>query len=194
MEELVTLFKTLPGVGRRSAERIVLSIQKWPAEKTKRLAVLLNEMPDRIGKCPECANFAMDGALCSICASPSRDPSIVCIVEDSSQIQNIENSGMFKGKYHVLGGKISPLQGRELSELNVPSLKERIQKGAIREVVMAFSFDIEGQATAACLAEILKDMNVKITRLARGLPVGSDISYVDSATIAAALSGRTGME
>ncbi len=192
-ETLIETLKSLPGIGRRSAERIAFSIYKWPPEKTRQLGKIILELPDRISKCPECANLSLDGGLCVICSNTGRDASVICVIEDPSQIPNIENSGLFKGKYHITGGKITPLKGQEAQSLNIESLVKRLESGEVKEVVLALSYDIEGQATSIFIANILRDKNVRVTRLAQGLPAGSDISYVDSATLAAALTGRTGM-
>ncbi len=192
-DEMVETFKSLPGIGRRSAERICFAILKWPPEKTRRLGQLLAELPEKLTRCPECSNLATDGGLCPICSDQSRDRSSICVVEEPSQIHNIENSGLFKGLYHITGGKFSPLKGREIHDLNLDQLVRRVGSGTVKEVILALSCDLEGQATSIYIADLLKDKNVRTTRLAQGLPVGSDISFADSATLAAALSGRTGL-
>lgn len=193
LEKLIEMLKSLPGIGRRSAERMALAIYKWDDEKTKSLAQILSNLRQRVTKCPKCANFADDGGLCPICSAPNRDFSIVCVVEEASQIAGIENSGFFKGTYHVLGGKITPLKGQEAEALNIQPLAERIASGEVKELVLALGYDIEGQATAIYVANMFRDKNIKITRLAQGLPAGTDISYVDPATLAAAISGRKDM-
>ena len=189
-QELANLLKTLPGIGRRGAERMVFSMLKWPPEKLALLASSVSELHKRITLCPECGNLAADGAHCGICLNLSRDKTLVCVVEDASQIYNIENSGLFKGVYHVIGGKLSPLEGKGIKDVSIQSLVSRIDAYAVREVILAFSSDVEGQATSIYIGEELKRKNVAVTRLAHGLPAGSDISYADSATIAAALHGR----
>lgn len=190
-EELIDIFKSFPGVGKKSAERMAFSIIKWPPEKIRKAGEIISSISEKITNCPECGNLSVADALCDICADPSRDRGIICVVEESSQIQNLEKSGTFKGLYHILGGKFSPLEGKEAHDLNTDTLLRKLEKGEIKEVIFALSFDVEGQATAAYLANLFKDKNFKISRLATGLPVGSDISYADSATIAAALNGRT---
>ena len=192
-EALIDMLKTLPGIGKRSAERMAFSIYKWDAEKTRKLGKIIAELPERVTKCPECANLAMDGNKCSICLDSKRDTSLVCVIEEASQIQNIENSGFFRGRYHILGGKITPLKGQEAHSLNTEILLKKAKEGEVKEVVLALSYDMEGQATAIYIAGILRETGVKVTRLAQGMPAGSDISYVDSATLAAAMSGRTGI-
>lgn len=189
-EELVNLLKTLPGIGRRSAERIAFSILKWPAKKSQTLGETIIELHKKITPCPECGNLASGNNLCPVCADSSRDKSLICVIENVAQIQNIENSGLFKGTYHVLGGKLSPLEGKGTEDLNIEALTRRIASSEIHEVILALSPDVEGQATAIYIANLLKNKKIKITRLAQGLPAGSDISYADSATIAAALNWR----
>ncbi|OGV56875.1 MAG: recombination protein RecR [Lentisphaerae bacterium GWF2_44_16] len=190
IEEIIEILKTLPGVGRRSAERMAFSMLKWDTDKLDILGTHLKTLHEKIGPCPECGNLAASGELCNICAMPSRDKTLVCVVEEASQVQNIENSSFFKGVYHVLGGKLSPLEGKNAKDLKLDELFERIKRHNTREIILALSPDVEGQATAIYIADMLKENKLKITRLAQGLPAGSDISYADSATIAAALNGR----
>ena len=189
-QELANLLKTLPGIGSRSAERMVFSILKWPPEKLALLGAAVSELQKKITLCPECGNLSSVGALCGICMNHSRDKTLICVVEEASQIFNIENSGLFKGVYHVVGGKLSPLEGKGIKDIHIHALVKRIDANAVKEVILAFSSDVEGQATSIYIGEELKRKNVAVTRLAHGLPAGSDISYADSATIAAALHGR----
>ena len=194
LEELMELLRGLPGVGRRSAERMAFSLYSWDSERLEALSANLHTLKQRVGKCPRCGNLSGDDSedgLCGICASPVRDASVVCVVEEATQIRTIEASGVFKGVYHVLGGRIAPLEGKGVDSIDADGLEKRIGEGIIREVILALSPDVEGQATAIYLANRLKDRNLKISRLAQGLPAGSDLSYADPATIAAALSGRT---
>ncbi len=190
LEELIDLLKSLPGVGRRSAERMALSMLKWHPEKLEALGDLLKELPARITFCPECGNLAENHELCAICAAPSRDHTVICVVEQATQIINIEKSGLFRGVYHVLGGKLAPLEGKNPESLNLETLERRVKKGNIRELVMAMSSDVEGRATAVYIANLFKGVDLSLTRLASGLPAGSDISYADPETLAAAFSGR----
>lgn len=190
IEEIIELLKTLPGVGRRSAERMAFSMLKWDSDKLDILGTHLKTLHEKIGTCPECGNLASSGELCNICALPSRDRALICVVEEAFQVQNIESSSFFRGVYHVLGGKLSPLEGKNAKDLKLDELLERIKKQNVREIILALSPDVEGQATAIYIAEMLNGNELKITRLAQGLPAGSDISYADSATIAAALNGR----
>ncbi len=191
VDELIDLFKTLPSVGKRSAERMALAMLKWQPEKMNALGELISSLPIRVTPCPECGNFAEDGLKCTICASPLRDTSTVCVVEDPAQIRTIEASALYKGVYHVLGGKLSPLSGKGVDDINMSSLVSKIAEGRVMEIILALSPDVEGQATAVYVGNIAQQQGVKVTRLAQGLPAGADISYADSATIAVALNGRT---
>jgi recombination protein RecR len=187
---LTDLLKRLPGVGRRSAERMAFALLKWPPEKVSELGTAICELRKLITPCPRCGNLSSEEALCRICSAPSRDASVVCAVEEAYQIHTIELSGLFKGTYHVLGGRLSPLEGRGAGDLNIQSLLKRVDADNVKEVILALSNDVEGQATSIYLAEELKKKDVHVTRLAQGLPAGSDISYADAATIAAAIHGR----
>jgi recombination protein RecR len=191
LEEIIDALKKLPGIGKRTAERLALAMLKWQSDKLVHLGELLQTLPENITFCPECGNLASSGQKCVVCQSSSRDRSLLCVVEEFSQIMSIENSSCFKGIYHVLGGKLSPLENRSASDLNIDTLLQKIETGNIKEVILALSPDVEGQATAMYIANMLDGKDIAITRLAQGLPAGSDISYADAATIGVALSGRT---
>ena len=141
--------------------------------------------------CPECGALADAGELCAVCRQPQRDAALVCVVETMAQMFAIEASGNFRGRYHVLGGRISPMDAENGSGLSLPRLLERARSGAVREVILALSSDVEGRATAIYIAELLRETPVRITQPALGLPAGANLSYADGATITAALSGRT---
>lgn len=190
LETLIELFKGLPGVGRRGAERMALAILKWPEEKLEKLALALRELPVAIGRCPECGAWAAAGERCRVCAAPGRDRRVVCVVEEPQQIFTIEKSGQFRGFYHVLGGRLSPLDGENGENLSTGRLLERVGEGEITEVILALSSDVEGRATAVYLADLLKPSGVKITQVASGLPAGANLAYADAATIGAAFSYR----
>ncbi len=193
LEELISTLKTLPGIGPKGAERLALAILKWPTDKVKSLATNIYELHERIKKCSKCGNIS-EAELCNICTSPSRNNSILCIVEDSSQIPAIENSGFYNGLYHILGGKLSPLENKGPDTLTVNELINRIKNNddttPIKEVILALSQDVEGQATSFYIADRIKNLEVSISTLARGLPAGADISFANSATIRAAINGR----
>ncbi|MCF7791429.1 MAG: recombination mediator RecR [Victivallales bacterium] len=191
IDELIEILKEFPGIGQRGAERIVFQILKWPPEKVETLGQKIKQLPDQIRTCKICGNIS-ESEICEICSSHERDKNIICVVEEFSHIIPINKSG-YKGVFHVLGGKISPLNNIEAEQLNLASLIERIKSSDITEVVLALSQDVEGQATAVYISEVLKKEDVKITTLARGIPAGADISYANSATISVAMNGRTEM-
>ena len=191
LNELIDIFSSFPGVGKRSAVRMAFAILKWPEEKKKVLGSLISEIDQKITKCPECGSLSELGAKCAICANLARNQHCICVVEEANQIASIESSGFFQGLYHVLGGRLSPLSGKGPDDLNIDHLLQRIEKNNVQEVILATAQDVEGQATSVYIASLLKDKNITITRIAQGLPAGSDIAYADSATIAAAIGGRT---
>ena len=191
VEELIEYLKLLPGVGRRGAERMALAIVEWQPEIQHSFGNALAALPQNVGKCPSCGAISTAGESCRICADLRRDGSLLCVVENMPQLFAVEKGNYFRGKYLVLGGRISPLDGEDGSSLNINLLKERAADPEVKEVILALSSDVEGRATAAFLAEILQDLPVKITRPALGLPAGANLSYADGATIAAAFSGRT---
>lgn len=191
LDEIIVHLKRLPGIGRRTAERLALAMLKWKGEKIIAFGEALEKLPLTVTFCPECGGLAENDEKCLICQTPGRDTKLLCVLEDFSQIMSIENSSFFKGIYHVLGGKLSPLENRSAADLNIDSLLRRIDKLRVREIILALSPDVEGQATAVYIANLLKDKEIKITRLAQGLPAGADISFADAATIAVAFSGRS---
>lgn len=198
LQELMEHFKGLPGVGRRSAERMALTLFHWDDPRIAAMAECLRTLRERVGVCRVCGNLAdcePDGSkgLCPVCASPVRDRSCICVVEEAPQIRVIESSGEFRGVYHVLGGRIAPLEGKFAEDLTIPALEQRLETGAVREIILALSPDVEGQATAVYLSNLLRKYPVRLTRPARGLPAGSDLSYADAATVAIALSARVDM-
>ena len=190
LEEIINHLKRLPGIGKRTAERLALAMLKWKGEKIIAFGESLEKLPLAVTFCPECGALAENDKNCLICQSNHRNTKLLCVIEDFSQIMSIENSSFFKGLYHVLGGKLSPLEKRSAEDLNIDSLLVRIDKLEVQEIILALSPDVEGQATAMYIANLLKDKEIKVTRLAQGLPAGADISFADAATIGAALSGR----
>ena len=193
-EELIEYFRQLPGVGRRGAERMVLALLEWDEEKQRLLGLNIARLPENIGHCPECGAICARGNKCAICNDLRRDDSMLCVVENMPQLAAVEKALSYRGKYLVLGGRLSPLDGEDGSALNLALLRERAGNGRVKEVILALSPDVEGRATAAYLAELLKDLDVKLTRPALGLPAGANISFADGATVSAAFSGRTQME
>ncbi len=187
--QLIDILKSLPGIGARSAERMVLSMINWDDAKLNTMGELFKILPNSIGKCEKCGNLSEKDKLCYICNSPIRNEEIICVVEDFTQIDNIEKSS-FKGLYHVLGGKLSPLSGKNPKDLNIKTLINRIQNDNVKEIILALSSDIEGQATAVYLSNLLKEYKIQVSQLAHGIPIGADISYADSATLQKAISAR----
>ena len=189
IDEIIELFKEFPGVGQRGAERMVFQLLRWTPEKLEFLGERIKDIPLNIRKCKVCGNLT-EHEVCSICSSLDRDKSTICVVEEFSHIMPIEKSG-YKGVYHILGGKISPLNNRGAENLTIDSLLSRIDSEDVKEVILALSQDVEGQATSIYISELLTDKNLKITTLARGIPAGADISFANAATISVALNGRT---
>lgn len=196
LDELMQLLKNLPGIGKRSAERMALSMYHWDAKKLSALAENLATLHDRIHPCSVCGNLAdaAGGGLCAVCASPLRDRGVICVVEEPQQVNVIETAGVYKGLYHVLGGRIAPLEGKFPDSISIPQLDARLASGEAKELILALSQDIEGQATAFYLANRFKDKGLRITRLSQGLPAGADLTYADAATLAIALNARTSVE
>lgn len=179
----------LPGIGARTAERLALSLLDWPVEHLERFGAELATLRSRVVMCSQCGNLA-EGDLCAICRDRRRDTQVICVVEQANQIPVIERSGGFHGLYHVLGGRLMPLEGRGPEQLRLQELKGRLETGEVRELILATSSDVEGEATAAYINEEFAEAGVDISRIAAGVPVGADLSYADAATVAMALSSR----
>ncbi len=192
--ELCELLKDLPGIGKRSAERMAFSIYRWDNEKILALSDKLKNLHNAIHPCPICGNLSdtPEQGVCSICASPYRDKTKICVVEDIAQIYSIETADTYSGVYHVLGGLLAPALGKYPENLH--KLEQRVAAGGISELILALSQDLEGQVTSVYITEQLESYHIKITRLACGLPAGSDLSYADPATIAIALNARISMQ
>lgn len=187
---LIDGLKQLPGVGRRSAERMAMAMLKWPEENLREFGKVVAALPDKISRCPVCGNLAEPQQLCSVCSASNRMRNQICVVEDVSQLLIIEKSGAYRGLYHVLGGKLSPLNNLGEEDLNIASLSDRIEAGGVDELIIALGGDVEARATGFMLADKYSGRSIKITVLAQGLPAGANLTYADSATINAALSHR----
>lgn len=193
IDQLTGEFSKLPGVGSKTALRLVYHLMKGSKDDARRLASAIRDMADRIRPCARCGNFS-EAELCDVCSNPRRDGSILCVVEEAYEVGAIERTGEFRGCYHVLGGHLSPLDGIGPEELRVGPLMERVGgEGGVAEVILATSSGVEGEATAVYLETMLRRVGVRVTRLARGIPVGSDLEYVDGSTLAEALAGRREM-
>jgi recombination protein RecR len=186
---LIAALGKLPGIGPRSAERITLHLVQTDAQSVKDLARVLVEARDRVTQCSICGALT-EKQPCAICADPRRDGSLVCLVERAVDIISIEKSGTYRGKFHVLGGKISPLNGIGPEDLRVSDLEKRLGNEPIREIIIALPSDVEGDATSFYLSKIFVDKGVKVTRIAQGLPVGSGLEFADELTLSRAIEGR----
>lgn len=189
MGQLIEALVRWPGIGRRSAERIVFYLLKTSKQEVVHLASLLTAVKQNVFFCEVCHNFA-DRAVCHICSDPGRDRGMICVVEDPKDVIAIEKTGTYVGLYHVLLGVLSPLEGVGPEEIQIRDLLKRVKEGKIREIVLATNPNTEGEATALYLADVLKSFPVKVTRIARGVPVGSHIEYTDQATLSRAFEGR----
>ena len=190
IDDLTGELARLPGIGRKTAQRLTYYLLKRPTEEARRLARALERVADQVRPCTECGNLT-EADPCLLCASPRRDRAFICVVEEASDIGAIERTGEYRGLYHVLGGRISPLEGVGPDELNMRGLIGRLGNGSVvREVIVATNASVEGEATALYLQKMIRPLGVRVTRLARGLPVGGDLEYADGVTIAEALSGR----
>ncbi|MBI4902233.1 MAG: recombination protein RecR [Acidobacteria bacterium] len=192
LARLIQEVRRLPGVGQKSAQRIAFHLLRAKREDAERLAQAILDVKDKLGLCTVCNNIS-DGERCPYCADESRDPSVVCVVEEAPNILPIETTRQFLGVYHVLHGAISPLRGIGPEQLRIKSLLLRLQDGAIREVILATNPTVEGEATAVYLSRLLKPLGVKVTRIAMGIPVGSDLEYADEVTMMKSLENRREM-
>jgi recombination protein RecR len=190
--ELLAALNKLPGIGPRSAERLALHLVQGDPALAKQLADAILHARERIQLCPICGALT-EQVPCAFCQSPSRDSSLVCVVERPVDILSIEKSGSFRGKFHVLGGRISPTSGVEPEDLRIAELEKRLASEPIREVVLALATDVEGDATSHYLAKRLAPRGVKVTRIAHGLPAGSGLEFADELTLSRALEGRREM-
>lgn len=193
IDRLADEFARLPGIGRKTALRLTFHLLKASPEQAGRLSEAILAMAKGVHPCPHCGNYA-EGDSCAICASPRRDVSLLCVVEEPSDISAIERTGEYRGLYHVLGGRLSPLDGVGPADLNIPGLLDRLNHGGpVREVVLATNPSVEGEATALYLQKLITPLGLRVTRIARGLPVGGDLEYADGVTIAEAMNSRREM-
>ena len=183
----------LPGIGRKTAQRLTFFLLKQPADTAERLAEAIRRVRGRVTACGACGNLAEDDP-CPICSDPRRDAALLCVVEESADVGAIERAGRYRGRYHVLGGRLSPLEGLGPDQLRLEQLVARVANGSeVREVIVATNPSMEGEATATYVQQVLRPSGVRVTRIARGLPVGGDLEYADAVTIAQALSARRDM-
>lgn len=190
IDALVAELSRLPGIGRKTALRLTYHLLKRPPEEVRRLSGALEAVAERVHACAQCGNLT-ENDPCDVCSSPHRDRTVLCVVEEASDIEAIERTGEYRGLYHVLGGRLSPLEGVGPDDLNLRPLLDRVGGASgVREVIMATNPSVEGEATAIYVQKLVRPLGVRVTRIARGLPVGGDLEYADGVTIVEALSGR----
>ena len=193
IDDLVTELARLPGIGSKTAQRLAFHLLKEPAEAAERLAQAIRRVRAEVMACGACGNLS-DEDPCAICRDPRRDATLLCVVEEAGDVGAIERAGGYHGRYHVLGGRLSPLEGIGPEALRIERLLERVANGAgVREVIVATNPSMEGEVTATYLQQVLKPAGVRVTRIARGLPVGGDLEYADGVTIAQSLLARREM-
>ena len=189
VQDLIDELGRLPGIGPKSAQRIAFHLLKASREDALRLSRSISEVKDRITFCQRCFNVC-EGEYCELCTNPRRDASVVCVVEEPRDIVAVEKTGEFRGRYHVLQGAISPIEGVGPEQLRVKELLARIDGEQVAEVILCTNPNLEGEATAMYLARLLRPLGVRVTRIASGLPVGGDLEYADEVTLARAIEGR----
>lgn len=192
LARLIQEFKRLPGVGQKSAQRLAFHVLRGNREDAERLAHAIVEVKDNLGLCSVCNNIA-EGELCPYCRDPHRETTVICVVEEPHNILPIEVTRTFHGLYHVLQGAISPLRGVGPEQLKIKGLLERISAGDVKEVILATNPNVEGEATAVYLSRLLKPLGLSVTRIAMGIPVGSDLDYADEVTMSKSLENRREM-
>lgn len=188
LAKLIEQFERMPGVGKKSAQRMAFYVLNLPDQKAEEFADAITQAHKKIRKCSVCCNFA-DGEKCSICASETRDKGVICVVEDPRDVIAIERTREYKGTYHVLHGAISPMNGVGPDQLTIKELLKRIDD-SVREIILATNPTIEGEATAMYISKLLKPLGVTVSRLAYGVPVGADLEYADEVTLSRAIEGR----
>ncbi len=194
IDHLTQELSRFPGIGPKTAVRLVYHLMKRPKDEAHRLSQAIRDLAERIRPCQVCGNFS-EAERCEVCSDQRRDPSVICVVEEAYEVGAIERTGQYHGHYHVLGGHLSPLDGVGPEDLNLQALLDRVseENGRVEEVIVATNASVEGEATAVYLENVVRPLGPRVTRLARGIPVGSDLEYVDGTTIAEALSGRREM-
>ncbi|MFR9672911.1 recombination mediator RecR [Streptomyces sp. TR06-5] len=189
VQDLIDELGRLPGVGPKSAQRIAFHILQAEPTDVRRLAAALTEVKARVRFCEVCGNVAQE-EQCRVCQDPRRDPAVICVVEEPKDVVAIERTREFRGRYHVLGGSISPIEGVGPDDLRIRELMSRLADGSVKELILATDPNLEGEATATYLARLVSAMGLKVTRLASGLPVGGDLEYADEVTLGRAFEGR----
>ena len=193
LETLIEELSRLPSIGRKTAQRLAFHILKLPQDEALRLATAITSVVERVRHCQQCGNIS-ESEKCLICSDPRRAPETVCVVEQPGDVVVLEKTGSYRGLYHVLHGSLSPLDGKGPDDLNLASLLKRVQAGVVREVIVATNPNVSGEATAMYISQLLHPLGVSVSRIARGIPMGSDLEYSDQSTLARALEGRQKME
>ena len=189
IDDLIAELARLPGIGRKTAQRLTFHLLQQTSDQATRLAATLVAVAERVRACEECGNLTEEQP-CAICRDPRRDPGVLCVVEEASTLAVVDRSTDFRGRYHVLGGRLSPLEGIGPESLRIDRLLRRVEEGNVREVILATNPSMEGEVTATYIQQLLAGRRVRVTRLARGLPMGGDLEYVDGVTLAHALTAR----
>ena len=192
LQRLIDEFRRLPGIGQKSAQRLAFYVLRSPRDQAAALAAALTDVKDNLGICAECNNIS-DAELCPYCRDPNRDRSSICVVEEPHGILPVETTRSFSGLYHVLHGAISPLRGIGPEQLKIKGLLDRIGQGEVKEIILANNPTVEGEATAVYLSRLLKPLGVRVTRIAMGIPVGSDLEFADEVTMLKSLENRREM-
>jgi recombination protein RecR len=187
IEKLVSLFATLPGIGRKTAQRLTHFLLRQPDELLQNFSEALGQLKQNVNYCSVCYNYT-ETDPCPICASPKRDKTVICVVEEPNDVIAIEKTGEFRGLYHVLHGVLNPLEGITQNDLKIKELLQRLD--GVNEIILALNPSVEGEVTTQYIAKLVKQLGIKTTRIARGLPIGSDLEFADEATITRALEGR----
>ena len=193
LELLVEELAKLPSIGQKTAQRLALHLLRASNEDTLRLADTIRAVKERVGLCGLCGNFS-DEDPCRLCSDTQRDASLICVVEQPGDVMAFERTGLFRGRYHVLGGALSPLDGTHPENLRIKPLLERLRGDVVTEIILATNPNVAGEATALYLSKLLAPLGVRVTRIARGVPMGSDLEYSDQVTLARALEGRREVE
>ncbi len=194
VEALIEEFTRLPGIGRKTAQRLAFHLLKSRNDAPRRLAAVLEKVASDITFCPRCNNLAERGELCRICADPRRAPAVICVVETPTDVLAIERTGTFDGTYHVLGGSINPLEGVGPEDLALDTLLARLREGGVAELILASNATLDGDTTALYIARLVQPLGIRVTRLARGIPMGGDLEYADATTISRAIQARVAVD
>lgn len=193
LEILIDEFNKLPGIGRKTAQRLAFYVMEMSKEEVGRFAKALIDVKEKVKQCNICGNLS-ENEICDVCSDSERISNLICVVEDTKDVLAMEKSGAFKGVYHVLHGKISPLDRIGPERLNIKSLLTRIEKGQVEEIILALNPDLEGETTGLYLSRLLSPLGVKVTKIASGIPMGGNLEFADMATIARSLEGRQKMD